>query len=249
MKYEFIESYVGEYSISLMCRTLEVNRGGYYKWCHHTPSERSKRRERFEQLVMCTFAQYRARNGKGFKYSKDVAAMTNVADNLLRRDFESETPNQKWVTDITYIWVKSRWLFLATVMDLHSRRIVGWSLGTTMTVELITDALKMAFESRKPPKGVIIHSDRGVQYRAYKYQDFMRKHGGVPSMSRQGNCWDNAVMESFYSRLKVELIYAEDYQTVEEARMGIFEYIEVFYNRRRRHSALGHVSPVEYESM
>ncbi|WP_061036283.1 MULTISPECIES: IS3 family transposase [Vibrio] len=283
MKYEFIESYTGEYSISLMCRTLEVSRGGYYKWCHHTPSERSKRRERFEQLVMYTFAQYRARygsvriaeelneagyaccvnyvadimkekgirarNGRGFKYSKDVAAMTNVADNLLRRDFVSEAPNQKWVTDITYIWVKSRWLFLATVMDLHSRRIVGWSLGTTMTVELITNALKMAFESRKPPKGVIIHSDRGVQYRAYKYQDFMRKHGGVPSMSRQGNCWDNAVMESFYSRLKVELIYAEDYQTVEEARMGIFEYIEVFYNRRRRHSALGHVSPVEYESM
>ncbi|EJG1821696.1 IS3 family transposase [Vibrio parahaemolyticus] len=242
MKYEFIESYTGEYSISLMCRTLEVSRGGYYKWCHHTPSERSKRRERFEQLVMCTFAQYRARygsvriteelneagyaccvnyvadimkekgirarNGKGFKYSKDVAAMTNVADNLLRRDFESDTPNQKWVTDITYIWVKSRWLFLVTVMDLHSRRIVGWSLGTTMTVELITNALKMVFESRKPPKGVIIHSDRGV-----KYQDFMRNHGGVPSMSRQGNCWDNAVMESFYSRLKVELIYAEDYQT------------------------------------
>ncbi|EGQ8047408.1 IS3 family transposase [Vibrio parahaemolyticus] len=277
VKYEFIESYTGEYSISLMCRTLEVSRGGYYKWCHHTPSERSKRRERFEQLVMCTFAQYRARygsvriaeelneagyaccvnyvadimkekgirarNGKGFKYSKDVAAMTNVADNLLRRDFESETPNQKWVTDITYIWVKSRWLFLATVMDLHSRRIVGWSLGLTMTVELITNALKMAFESRKPPKGVIIHSDGGVQYGAYKYQDFMRKHGGVPSMNRQGNCWDNAVMESFYSRLKVELIYAEDYQTVEEARMGIFEYIEVFYNRRRRHSALGACQP------
>ncbi|AGV16734.1 IS3 family transposase [Vibrio alginolyticus] len=260
MKYEFIESYTGEYSISLMCRTLEVSRGGYYKWRHHAPSERSKRRERFEQLVMCTFAQYRARYGSvriaeelneaGYACCVNyVAAMTNVADNLLRRDFESETPNQKWVTDITYIWVKSRWLFLATVMDLHSRRIVGWSLGTTMTVELITNALKMAFESRKPPKGVIIHSDRGVQYRAYKYQDFMRKHGGVPSMSRQGNCWDNAVMESFYSRLKVELIYAEDYQTVEEARMGIFEYIEVFYNRRRRHSALGQVSPVEYESM
>lgn len=151
----------------------------------------------------------RARNGKGVKYSKDVAAMTNVADNLLRRDFESETPNQKWATDITYIWVKSRWLFLATVMNLHSRRIVGWPLGTTMTVELITNALKMAFESCKPPKGVIIHSDHGVQYRAYKYQDFMRKHGGVPCMSRQVNCWDNAVMESFYSRLKVELIYAE----------------------------------------
>lgn len=283
MKYEFIESYVGEYAVVLMCCALGVSQSGYYKWLGRSLSERAKRRSRFEQLVMCTFAEYRARygsvrlaeelnkagyacsvnyiadimakkgikarNGKGFKYSKDVAAMTNVADNLLRRDFEAESPNQKWVTDITYIWVKSRWLYLATVLDLHSRRIVGWSLDTNMTEQLITNALKMAFKSRKPPKGVLVHSDRGVQYRAYKYQDFMRKHGGVPSMSRQGNCWDNAVMESFFSRLKVELIYAEDYQTIEEARMGIFEYIEVFYNRKRRHSALGQVSPVEYESM
>ena len=191
----------------------------------------------------------KARNGKSFKYSKDVAAMTNVADNLLRRDFQSDTANRKWVTDITYIWVKKQWLYLATVLDLHSRRIVGWSLDTTMTEVLITNALKMAFKSRRPPKGLIVHSDRGVQYRAYKYQDFMRKHGGVPSMSRQGNCWDNAVMESFFSRLKVELIYAEDYQSLDEARVGIFEYIEVFYNRKRRHSALGYVSPVEYEQM
>ncbi|MDO6542955.1 IS3 family transposase, partial [Photobacterium sanguinicancri] len=174
---------------------------------------------------------------------------TNVADNLLRRDFQSDTANRKWVTDITYIWVKKQWLYLATVLDLHSRRIVGWSLDTTMTEVLITNALKMAFKSRRPPKGLIVHSDRGVQYRAYKYQDFMRKHGGVPSMSRQGNCWDNAVMESFFSRLKVELIYAEDYQSLDEARVGIFEYIEVFYNRKRRHSALGYVSPVEYEQM
>ncbi|WP_217998401.1 DDE-type integrase/transposase/recombinase, partial [Vibrio nereis] len=105
----------------------------------------------------------RARNGKGFKYCKEVAAMTNVADNLLRRGFESETPNQKWVADIKYVWVKSRWLFLSTVMDLHSRRIVGWSLGTTMTVELIINALKMAFESRKSPKGIIIYLDRDGQ--------------------------------------------------------------------------------------
>lgn len=283
MKYEFIESYVEEYPIALMCRALDVSRGGYYRWFERSPSERAKRRERFEQLIMRTYAEYRARygairiarelnalgsecsvnyvadimskkgirarNGKSFKYSKDVAAMTNVADNLLRRDFQSDIANRKWVTDITYIWVKRQWLYLATVMDLHSRRIVGWSLDTSMTETLITNALKMAFKSRRPPKGLIVHSDRGVQYRAYKYQDFMRKHGGVPSMSRQGNCWDNAVMESFFSRLKVELIYAEDYQSLDEAKMGIFEYIEVFYNRKRRHSALGYVSPVEYESM
>ncbi len=283
MKYEFIRSYVDEYPVALMCRALDVSRGGYYRWFERSPSERAKRRERFEQLIMRTYAEYRARygavritrelnelgsdcsvnyvadimskkgikarNGKSFKYSKDVAAMTNVADNLLRRDFQSDTANRKWVTDITYIWVKKQWLYLATVLDLHSRRIVGWSLDTTMTEVLITNALKMAFKSRRPPKGLIVHSDRGVQYRAYKYQDFMRKHGGVPSMSRQGNCWDNAVMESFFSRLKVELIYAEDYQSLDEARVGIFEYIEVFYNRKRRHSALGYVSPVEYEQM
>jgi transposase InsO family protein len=274
---------VDEYPIALMCRALDVSRGGYYRWFERSPSERAKRRDRFEQLIMRTYAEYRARygavriarelnelgsdcsvnyvadimskkgikarNGKSFKYSKDVAAMTNVADNLLRRDFQSDSANRKWVTDITYIWVKKQWLYLATVLDLHSRRIVGWSLDTTMTEVLITNALKMAFKSRRPPKGLIVHSDRGVQYRAYKYQDFMRKHGGVPSMSRQGNCWDNAVMESFFSRLKVELIYAEDYQSLDEARVGIFEYIEVFYNRKRRHSALGYVSPVEYEQM
>lgn len=283
MKYEYIESYVGEYKVTHMCHALDVSTSGYYKWLNREPSACSKRRYRFEQLIMCTFAKHRARygsvritdelkeaghaccinyiadimkekgikarNGKGFKYTKDVAAMTNVADNLLRRDFEAKSPNQKWVTDITYIWVKSRWLFLATVMDLHSRRIIGWSLDTTMTVQLITNALKMAFKSRKPLKGVIIHSDRGSQYRAHEYQDFMRKHGGVPSMSRKGNCWDNAVMESFYSRLKVELIYAEDYSNIAEARMGIFEYIEIYYNRNRKHSALGYVSPVAFESV
>lgn len=268
--------------MTLMCRALKVSRSGYYRWRGRSPSERLLRRQRFELLIMQTYAEFRARygavritrelvaqgescsvnyiadimvekqikarNGKSFKYIKDVAAITNVADNLLRRDFESPVANQKWVTDITYIWVKDRWLYLATVMDLHSRRIVGWSLNTTMTEQLVTDALKMAFTSRKPPKGLIIHSDRGVQYRSQKYQDFMRRHGGEPSMSRKGNCWDNAVMESFFSRLKVELIYAEDYQSINEARAGIFEYIEVFYNRKRRHSALGYVSPVEYEN-
>ncbi len=186
MKYEFIESYADEYPIALMCRALDVSRGGYYKWFERSPSERAKRRERFEQLIMRTYAEYRARygairiarelnehgshcsvnyvadimsekgikarNGKSFKYSRDVAAMSNVADNILRRDFQSDTANRKWVTDITYIWVKKQWLYLATVMDLHSRRIVGWSLDTTMTEELVTNALKMAFKSRRPPK-------------------------------------------------------------------------------------------------
>jgi|TARA_B110000438_G_C15722713_1_gene610572 transposase InsO family protein len=189
----------------------------------------------------------RARNGKAFKYSRHSPAMMNVARNVLKRQFAVDKPNLKWVTDITYIWVKDKWLYLATVMDLFSRSIIGWSLDLTMTEQLITDALNMAFVRREIAPGLIIHSDRGVQYRAIKYQDLIRSKGGVVSMSRRGNCWDNAVMESFYSRLKVELIYAEQYRSIEEARSGIFEYIEVFYNRLRRHSALGYVSPAEFE--
>ena len=189
----------------------------------------------------------RARNGKAFKYSRHSPAMINVARNVLKREFAVDKPNQKWVTDITYIWVKDKWLYLATVMDLFSRSIIGWSLDLTMTEQLNTDALQMAFVRRDIAPGLIIHSDRGVQYRAVKYQDLIRSKGGVVSMSRRGNCWDNAVMESFYSRLKVELIYAEQYRSIAEARSGIFEYIEVFYNRLRRHSALGYISPAEYE--
>ena len=189
----------------------------------------------------------KARNGKAFKYGGSVAAMTNVADNLLKRNFTASKPNQKWVTDITYIWVKREWMYLATVMDLFSRKIVGWSLDTQMTESLIRQALNMAFQRREVKPGLIIHSDRGVQYRSIKYQDFMRRYGCQISMSRRANCWDNAAMESFFSRLKVELVYAEDYHSIEEAKSGIFEYIEIFYNRVRRHSALGYISPAEYE--
>lgn len=189
----------------------------------------------------------RARNGKGFKYSPPAEAMSNVAENLLSRQFVAEKPNEKWATDITYIWVRDRWLYLATVMDLYSRAIVGWALDTSMTEQLVTDALKMAFQRRDIRPGLIIHSDRGVQYRARDYRYFIEKNDCKPSMSRKGNCWDNAAMESFFSRLKVELIYAEQYESIEEAKSGIFEYIEVFYNRVRRHSAIGHVSPADFE--
>lgn len=189
----------------------------------------------------------RARNGKGFRYSASSPAMNNVVDNLLWRDFHADEPNRKWVTDMTYIWAKDRWVYLATVMDLYSRAIVGWSIDTSMTEKLVTDALQMAFRRRAVKPGLVIHSDRGVQYRAQKYQDFIRRHGAIPSMSRQGNCWDNAVMESFYSRLKVEMIYANDYGSVEAVKADVFEYIEVFYNRVRRHSALGYVSPASFE--
>lgn len=189
----------------------------------------------------------KARNGKSFTYGGHPLAMNNVADNLLWRQFGADRPNQKWTTDITYIWVDKKWLYLATVMDLYSRSIVGWSLDSQMTDKLVMDALAMAFERRDIEPELIVHSDRGVQYRSTRYVDFLKSKGCVPSMSRKGNCWDNAPMESFFSRLKVELIYAEQYRTVEEVKAGVFEYIEVFYNRLRRHSAIGYVSPAEFE--
>lgn len=189
----------------------------------------------------------KARNGKRFTYGGHPLTMNNVADNLLWRDFGATGPNQKWTTDITYIWVEKKWIYLATVMDLYSRSIVGWALDTQMTETLITQALQMAFDRRAIEPRLIIHSDRGVQYRSQKYIDFMKRHGAVPSMSRKGNCWDNAPMESFFSRLKVELIYAEQFETAEQVKSAVFEYIEVFYNRLRRHSAIGYVSPAEFE--
>ena len=191
----------------------------------------------------------KARNGKAFRYSRSGEAMSNVADNLLWRDFQAGRANVKWTSDITYIWVKDQWLYLATVMDLFSRKIVGWAVDTTMTEALITTALNMAFDLREVQPGLIIHSDRGVQYRAHRYQDLIRSQGGKVSMSRKGNCWDNAPMESFFSRFKVELIYAEQYQSIDAAKSGIFEYIEIFYNRLRRHSAIGYVSPAEFERL
>jgi len=189
----------------------------------------------------------RARNGKGFKYSTHSLAMNNVSEKLLWRDFSADKPNQKWTSDITYIWVKNRWLYLATVMDLYSRRIIGWSFDETMTVELIEQTLDMAFARRKTQPGLLVHSDRGVQYRAQAYIDQLMNKGCRISMSRKGNCWDNAPMESFFGRLKVELVYAKDFQSIDEARSAIFSYIEIFYNRKRRHSANGGIRPVAFE--
>ena len=191
--------------------------------------------------------EMKALNGKGFNYRHNNLAMNNVSENLLWRDFSASKANEKWTTDITYIWVKNKWLYLSVVMDLYSRKIVGWALDTSMTERLVIEALRVAFGRRGLTKGMILHSDRGVQYRAQKYVDYASSNGCQISMSRKGNCWDNAPMESFFSRLKVELIYPKNYQSIEEAKSGIFEYIEIFYNRKRRHSAIGYVSPTEYE--
>jgi putative transposase len=170
-----------------------------------------------------------------------------VAPNILERDFSPVQPNSTWATDITYVWTGEGWLYLAVVLDLFSRRVVGWSMSEHIDTPLVLGALEMALEGRQPPKGLIHHSDRGSQYASAEYQRALASRGIQCSMSRKGNCWDNAVAESFFSSLKMELVYLTDFATRHQARTALFEYIEVFYNRRRRHSSLGYLSPLEYE--
>jgi putative transposase len=171
-----------------------------------------------------------------------------AAPNRLNRCFEQDQPNHAWVSDITYIPTRQGWMYLAVVLDLWSRRVVGWSLADHLRSELVEDALEMAVQSRRPTGQVICHSDRGVQYASGPYQTLLSKHGLLCSMSRKGNCWDNAPAESFFGTLKTELVHHCDYATHAEARQSIFKYIEFFYNRRRRHSAIGYMTPANYES-
>jgi len=172
-----------------------------------------------------------------------------IAPNILNRDFYASHHNEKWVGDITYIPTSEGWLYLATVIDLYSRKIVGWSMDDTMKVSLVNDALNMAISSRNPPKGLIWHTDRGSQYASYSHRDLVEENGIIQSMSRKGNCWDNAVAESFFHTLKTELVYHEIYETKSQANQSIFEYIEVYYNRERMHSTNNNYSPVEFENM
>ena len=190
-----------------------------------------------------------ARNGKNYKYFPSVNARNHVSDNLLARNFFASKPNEKWVSDITYIKIEKGFVYLAVIMDLFSRKIIGWSLDTTMTNKLIMDAFKMAVASRRVEPGLILHSDRGVQYRSGEYQHLLITEDIQPSMSRKGNCWDNAAMESFFARLKVESIHAESFKGKRDAYSCVFEYIEMFYNTIRRHSTNGYLSPNNYESI
>jgi len=170
-----------------------------------------------------------------------------VALNLLNQEFRAEAPNQKWLTDITYIWTAEGWLYLACVLDLFSRQIVGWAMDATMTTTLVADALEMALTQRKPLPGLLHHSDRGSQYASLTYQARLADYQMMVSMSRTGNCYDNAVMESFWATLKAERTHDQAYRTRAEARTDIFLFIAGFYNRRRRHSALGYLSPDQFE--
>lgn len=174
-------------------------------------------------------------------------AMGAISPNMLDRQFEASSPNRKWVADFTYIWTAEGWLYAAAVIDLFSRRVVGWSMSATMTAQLVTDALIMAIWRRGKPDALLHHSDRGSQYTSEQFQRLMADHRVTCSMSRAGNVWDNAAMESFFSSLKTERTARKTYRTREEAKADVFDYIERFYNPKRRHSTLGYVSPMEFE--
>ena len=190
----------------------------------------------------------RAKSVKKFRHTTDSNHSLPVAKNVLDRDFEAEGPNERWVADITYVPTREGWLYLAAVEDLYSRMVVGWSMADRMESRIVVDALEMAIARRFPDEGLLAHSDRGSQYASDHYQRLLAGHNIECSMSDPGQCWDNAPMESFFASIKKELIHHEDYQSRAEARASIFEYIETFYNTKRRHSSIGYVSPTEFES-
>lgn len=178
---------------------------------------------------------------------KDGGQRHAVSPNILDRSFVATAPNQKWIADFTYIWTAQGWLYVAAVVDLYSRRVVGWSMSSSMAAQLVTDALIMAIWRRGKPDGLLHHSDQGSQYTSEQFQRLMAEHGITCSMSRSGNVWDNAAMESFFSSLKTERAARKGYRTRDDAKADVFDYIECFYNPRRRHSTLGYLSPVQYE--
>ena len=190
----------------------------------------------------------RAQRMRRFTATTDSKHRLPVAENVLNRQFDVEVPNARWAADITYIWTQQGWLYLAVVMDLFSRRIVGWSMQETLERSLVIDALSMALRRRRPASGLLHHSDRGSQYASLDYQEVLKQAGCTCSMSRRGNCWDNAPVESFFSTLKMELIHHRRYRTRVEARLEVFEFIESWYNRVRLHSSLGYLSPAAYEA-
>lgn len=191
---------------------------------------------------------WRAKAAKKYKATTNSNHSLPVAPNLLEQNFTADAPDQKWVSDITYIWTDEGWLYLAVVLELYSRRVIGWAINERMTAALVCDALMMALWRHRMPKGVIVHSDRGSQYCSAAYQKLFNKHQLICSMSKKGDCYDNAAMESWNHSFKVEAIHGERFSTRSEAKYHVFEYIEVYYNRKRLHSTLGYLSPQAFEA-
>ena len=219
-----------------------------------SPRVHAELRGRGQQVGKNRVARLMGENGvesrrkKRFRRTTDSQHDFPVADNVVRRQFHASAPNQVWVTDITYVWTREGWLYLAAILDLFSRRVVGWATSSSLGRELALNALSEALRGRNVGPGLVHHSDRGCQYASHDYRRRLEACGIVCSMSRKGDCWDNAVAESFFATLKGELVDRADFATRAAAELALFDYIERFYNRRRRHSALGYATPIEFEN-
>ncbi len=216
---------------------------------HRELRRRGKRHGRKRVARLMRKDGLKAKTVRKFKATTNSDHSLPVAENLLDRDFTPAEPNRAWAADITYVWTKEGWLYLAVVIDLFSRAVVGWSMSERMTRTLVMDAFTLAVMRRNPPPGLIHHSDRGSQYASGDFQKLLEKHGAICSMSRKGNCWDNAPAESFFAVLKKALVFHNQYETRDHARQSIFEYIERFYNRKRIHSSLGYRTPYEVDQL
>ena len=206
------------------------------------PVSRNKARKLMKE------AKVQVKHRKKYKVTTNSNHKQPVFDNVLDRQFDVDQPDQVYVGDITYLWTQEGWLYLAVIIDLYSRKVVGWSMGSRMKAQLVCDALRMAIWQKRPGAGLIVHSDRGSQYASKDYRRLLKAHGFVGSMSRKGDCWDNAVAESFFGSLKQERVHWRNYQTRLEAQQDVLNYISMFYNSQRLHSYLGYVSPNQYEA-
>lgn len=202
---------------------------------------------RYQARSLMRKAQIQCKQRKRFRVTQNAKQNGAIAENTLNREFNVTLPNQVWVADITYLWTRNGWAYLAAVVDLFSRRVIGWSIAEHMQEELVNKALTMAIAKRRPKKGLLHHSDRGTQYTSTEYQKLLSNHSIDVSMSRKGNCWDNVVMERFFGSLKSEYTDSQSFESHEDAEAGVNEYIENFYNKERLHSTLSYLSPVEYE--
>jgi len=238
-------------NLDLMKRIKEIFnnskcRYGYRKVYHHLKHDGLNCSKNRVSRIMGQNKLY-SKAKKRFKATTNSKHDHPISDNVLNREFNALKPNTHWVGDISYIQTKEGWLYLSTVIDLYSRAVVGWSVSSRMTSQLIEDSFLNAIWSRKPHPGLLFHSDRGSQYAGHAFQKLLEQHQAISSMSRKANCWDNAVAESFFKIIKSELIYHEDYVTRDEAKNSIFEYIETFYNRKRLHSSIEYKSPMQFE--
>jgi len=260
MRFQFVEAQKAEYPIKKLCRVVQVSRSGFYAWRNRPTSRRqidsprvhAELRAQGVDVGVNRVARLMRENGlcvkprRGYRCTTKTDPAHPVAPDRLKRDFTATEANEKWVTDVTYLRTEEGWLYLAIVLDLFNREVVGWAMGTRIDRHLTLSALDMALARYGVPQGLIHHSDRGSTYTASAYRKRLKKYGISCSMSRAGNCWDNSVAESFFATLKKELIYRKKLTTRKLTKSIVFEYIEVFYNRTRRHSLLGYKSPVDY---